>query len=548
MFRFSEWLLPVLILSITPLAVADDEADREALRIELENLTQTGYLGNSETNIAAGPLLLRMYEERGFLPAWNDQRQIAELIEAIKATAADGLDPSDYHLEQVEFAYNELLAGRLASPVEWASQDLMLTDALARLGYHQLFGKVNPYTLDSNWNFRREFNDVDPAVVIQAVIDSPSLRDYLGEVFPRGWLYRKLQAAMADYRRIAAGGGWPTIPDGPTLTPGATDKRLSVLAQRLVVTGDLEPASDVEAFTAYGEVLQQGVRNFQDRHGIDVDAVIGPATLRALNVPVGDRIRQLEINLERARWVLDDLANDFVLVNVAGFRAYVIRDRDIVWETKVQVGKTYHQSPIFRDEIKYLVFNPTWTVPFSIATKEILPKIHSNPNYFADRDFDLKTHSGKFVDPASVDWSTITARNFPYWLVQRPGPNNALGRVKFMFPNEHAVYLHDTPSKYLFSRAERAFSHGCIRVEHPFDLAEQLLGSDGWDQEKFQEVLDTGEMKTVYLSKPLPVFLLYWTAMVEPNGIVHFFDDVYSRDRAVAEALNEDFRVDLPLR
>jgi murein L,D-transpeptidase YcbB/YkuD len=269
--------------------------------------------------------------------------------------------------------------------------------------------------------------------------------------------------------------------------------------------------------------------------------------LRALNIPVEKRVEQLEVNIERARWVLDDIEDDFVLVNIAGFRAYVLRGRKVAWETKVQVGKTYHQSPVFRDEIKYVVVNPTWTVPFSIATKEILPKIKRDPNYFASRDFDLKDHSGKLIDPSSVDWSNITARNFPFWLVQRPGPNNALGRVKIMFPNKHAVYLHDTPSKVLFGRAERAFSHGCIRVENPFDFAEQLLGGDGWNQEKFQQVLDEGETKSVFLSKPLPVLLLYWTAMVEPDGVVYFYNDVYERDARIVEALNEPFRLDMPI-
>ena len=540
------WLLMFIQVFALQMAMADDEQDRNALRIELEQLVHSGFLGNSNISIASVDLLLEIYEQRNYLPAWNDQRQIGELVTAIKATAADGLDPSDYHLEQVEFGYGELFAGRQVSPEEKAVQDLIFTDSLARLGYHQLFGKVNPYTFDPNWNFRRELNDLDPASAIQSAIDSPSLIDYLGNFFPRGWFYRKLQAGLADYRQIAENGGWPVIPDGPTLKPGAGDARLPVLARRLIVSGDLAPRTGVDKLTIYDESLQQAVRHFQERHGLDTDAVIGPATLRALNVPVEKRVKQLEVNIERARWVLDDIEDDFVLVNIAGFRAYLLRDRKVVWETKVQVGKSYHQSPVFRDEIKYLVLNPTWTVPYSIATKAMLPKIKRDPNYFASRDFDLKNHSGKFIDPSGVDWSTITARNFRYWLVQRPGPNNALGRVKFMFPNKHAVYLHDTPSKALFGTAARAFSYGCIRVENPFDFAEQLLGSDGWNQQKFQQVLDTGKTKTVLLPKPLPVLLLYWTAMVKPDGTVYFFDDVYARDERIAEALDEPFRLDVP--
>jgi len=222
-----------------------------------------------------------------------------------------------------------------------------------------------------------------------------------------------------------------------------------------------------------------------------------------------------------------------------------MRDRKIAWESKVQVGKTYHQSPVFRDEMKYLVFNPTWTVPYSIASKEMLPAIQADPEYFQKRDFDVKDRSGEIIDPTTVDWSSVTRRNFGYTLVQRPGPANALGRVKFMFPNKHAVYLHDTPSKYLFEKAGRAFSHGCIRVEHPYEFAELLLGPD-WDQDKIAATLDTRKITTVSLPKSLPVLLLYWTAVVNQDGKVFFYNDVYQRDQNISTALDEPFKIELP--
>lgn len=540
--------LPLFLLLIiaAPFSIADDEANREALRIEIEHLVETGFLSTGEAEIASVDLLVEIYERRNFLPTWNDDDQIGELIMAINATEADGLDPADYHLTEIEIAIKEQQEGHPASPAQLAVRDLILTDGLARLGYHQLFGKVNPYTLDPHWNFRRELNNTDPATAIQEAIDSPSLLAYLNTIFPRAWYYQQYKVGLAAYREIAAEGGWPQIPDGRTIRPGATDARLPLLAQRLAITGDIDPVESPESIAVYDEFLQEGVKHFQNRHGLDVDAIVGRGTLGALNVPVEKRVEQLEINIERARWVLDDIEDDFVLVNIAGFRAYVIRDRKIIWETKVQVGRTYHQSPVFRDEMKYIVINPTWTVPYSIATKEMLPNLKLDANYYADREFDLKDRRGKVIDPASVDWSQVSRRNFSYTLVQRPGPSNALGRVKFMFPNAHAVYLHDTPSKYLFARADRAFSHGCIRVENPFELAEVLLGSAGWDQERFNEVLDSRETKSVFLPEPLPVLLLYWTAHVDPNGIVYFYDDVYERDEAVAAALNSRFQLDLP--
>ena len=539
-------LLVTIFLSLAVFSHADDTADREALRLEIEALMTTGRLSAGEIEIASANLLFEIYERRDFAPTWNDEDQIEELIAAIRATDDDGLNPQDYHLTEIERVFAALQEGRLSSPAEWAAHDLMLTDALARLGYHQLFGKVNPYTLDPHWNFRRELNDTDPATAIQAAIDSPSLADFLETVFPRAWVYQQYKIGLARYREIAADGGWGEIPGGPVIRPDSTDPRLPLLAQRLAITGDVTLDQQPDQMTVYDEPFQEAVKRFQERHGLIVDAIIGPSTVRALNVSAEERVRQLELNLERARWVMDDMEDDFVLVNIAGFRAYVVRDREIVWETKVQVGRTYHQSPVFRDEIKYVVINPTWTVPYSIATRDMLPAIKQDPNYLTSRNFDVKDRQGRIVDPDSIDWSQLSRRNFPYTFVQRPGPTNALGRIKFMFPNVHAVYLHDTPSRHLFSRAERAFSYGCIRVEDPFAFGEELLGSKGWTQERIEEVVDGGEMTTVYLPEPLPVLLLYWTAHVDPDGVVYFYDDVYGRDPAIARALAEPFTLDLP--
>ena len=538
-------LIMLIVLVQSPVILADADEDREAVRIEVENLLQTGRLSIDDVDIASGELLAEFYERRDYAPAWTDNEKVAELVRAIQATHADGLDPSDYHLEQVLTVQAELAAGRINSAAEIADADLTLTDSLIRLGYHQRFGKVNPYSLDPHWNFRRELNGRNPAIAIQEALDADSLITYMKEVFPRGWVYTQMRDALARYRQIVANGGWPQVPDGPTLRPGAADPRLATLMQRLAISGDMDDMKTFAPITEYDEVLQAGVRHFQTRHGLDADAIIGPATISALNVTAEQRVKQLEINLERARWVLDDIEDDFILVNIAGFRVYLLRDREVVWESKVQVGKTYHQSPVFRDEMKYLVFNPTWTVPYSIASKEMLPNIQADPEYFQKRDFDVKDRSGNIIDPTTVDWSSVTRRNFGYTLVQRPGPANALGRVKFMFPNKHAVYLHDTPSKYLFGKAERAFSHGCIRVEHPYEFAEMLMGPD-WNQDRIAATLDTQEITTVSLPEPLPVLLMYWTAVVSKDDEVFFYNDVYQRDQKISTALDEPFRIELP--
>jgi murein L,D-transpeptidase YcbB/YkuD len=535
--------LPVaLVLLANPLSlVADEQDDREALQAEIEFMYETGVLGGRGIGIAAGELIAEVYANRSFAPAWTDPEQVAELIVAIEATAAEGLDPADYYVDDVRVVYEELQAG-FSDSYARATADILLTEVLIRMGYHQLFGKVNPSTLNADWNFRRDLDGRDPAVMVQDILDSRSPAEGVMNLVPRGWLYRGLMNALAEYRRIEASGGWPSVPEGPTLMPGDADPRLSILSERLAITGDLAAAG---TFTTYDATLEAGVRSFQRRYSLAVDGVIGPATIAALNVPAEVRVEQLELSLERARWVMNGLEDDFVVVNVAGFEAYLVRKGEIAWQTRVQVGRAYRQSPIFRDEIKYLVFNPTWTVPFNIATNDLLPQIQADVGYLAARNFSVRNRDGDIIDPATIDWASLSRRNFSYTLVQEPGPENALGRVKFMFPNEHDVYLHDTPNRALFDSPERAFSSGCIRVENPFELAVELLGR-GWDRERIDAIIASGETTTVRMSEPLPILLLYWTAEVTPDGVVKFFSDIYGRDPDLARALKEPFSIDPP--
>ncbi|MGI9236845.1 MAG: L,D-transpeptidase family protein [Woeseiaceae bacterium] len=524
-------------------ALADDVANGEALRNEIEYLRETGRLSIGEVDVAAGNALAEFYERRDFAPTWTNPDQIGELLELVIASHDDGLQPEDYHAAEIERIDHELSRGVTPTPRQRAGIELLLTDSLLRLGYHQLFGRVDPSSLDPRWNFDRRPTGPDPLQTLQDAIDSPSLSEFVDKLFVRGPLYLQLRVALKEYRQIEADGGWPSIPEGATLKVGMSDERVPVLAARLAITGDMGPQRSVGE--TYTEDLEGGVRAFQGRHGLETDGAIGPATLAALNVPVETRIDQLRINLERARWVMGGIKDDFIVVNVAGFRAYLVSDRKVTWETRVQVGRPYHQTPVFRDEITYVVMNPTWTVPYSIASKEMLPRIQNDPDYFKSRTFDVRNRAGENVDPEKIDWSQLSRGNLPYTFVQRPGPRNALGRIKFIFPNKYAVYLHDTPSKSLFGRSERAFSHGCIRTQNPFDLAEILLKPKGWDRSRIDAQIESLESKTVHLAEPLPVLLLYWTADVGPNGERHFYKDVYERDEKVFAALQAPFAPEL---
>ena len=509
----------------------------ELIRQRVEELTVAGTLDVAGEPIASRQVLPRLYEQRAFAPTWRSLKQIDSLLALIDQSFGEGLDPNDYHAVAVRAARASLTDLDALPAVERAALDILLTDSVIRLGYHLRFGKVDPVALDPHWNLSRDLMGEDAAKTIQAAIDSAELPEFAAEAIPRVFLYERFMKALADYRALAAAGGWPNVPEGATLKLGMSDERVPALAARLAITGDL-PAETAQAATAaYDEAIVIGVQNFQARHGLTADGAVGRGTLAALNVPVEARIEQLQANLERARWVSFDPESEFLVVNIAGFRLYIVRRGEVVYRTRVQVGRPYRQTPVFQSEMKYLVFNPTWTVPPTIFRQDIVPQLRRNPSYLMTRGIDLFDASGTPVDATTVDW---TARSLPYRLVQQGGPDNALGRVKFMFPNDYAVYLHDTPSRDLFTRDNRAFSSGCIRVENPLELAEILLGRS-WSRERIDTLIASGRTQTVFLDKPMPLMLLYWTAEVDAEGKVLFFPDVYERDAAVIKALAEPF-------
>jgi L,D-transpeptidase YcbB len=518
-------------------SAAAQEVD-EAIRVRVEQLRATGTLEARGVGVASRQLLPRLYESRAFAPAWTSPAQIDSLLEVLAESYEEGLDPEDYHAASVRAARGALTDIERLPADERAQLDILLTDSVIRLGYHLRFGKVDPVALDPNWNESRDLMGEDPVTTIQNAIDSRSLREFADEAIPRAFLYGRFKRALAEYRALAAAGGWPTVPSGPTLKAGAADQRVPTVAQRLAVTADLSRDVAAAATAEYVAPIVAGVQSFQRRHGLAADGVIGPATLTALNVPIEVRIDQIRANLERARWVLYDPDRDYLVVNIAGFQVYLVRRDEIVWRSRVQVGRPYRQTPVFRAELTYLVVNPTWTVPSTILREDILPAVRKDPGYLARRNIDVLDNARQPVDATSVDW---TSNSFPYQLVQRPGPDNALGRIKLMFPNEHSVYLHDTPSRDLFERDSRAFSSGCIRVENPLELAEMLLGS-AWPRERLDALVGAGKTQTMLLDEPLPVMLLYWTAEVDAAGRITFYPDVYGRDPAVVAALSQIFR------
>jgi murein L,D-transpeptidase YcbB/YkuD len=495
-----------------PKAVVVDGAKR-AIAAAVESLQRGEPVVVGGETLLSTVVLPELYRRRDFTLAWTDRDARDDLQRAVQASFDDGLDPNDYHLAAID----RLRAAGPSTPEARAELDLLLTDAAVVLAYQVRFGKLGPVPVDGEWTHESAPEGPDLATVLQRGIDDERVFDTFEELKPRYPFYARLKAALAEYRRIEAAGAWVDVPVGGALKPGATDARVSVLRRRLAATGDLPAWAADDPSREYDATVEAGIRAFQERHAITPDGALGPATLRALDVPVGIRIDQIRATLERCRWVMHDPADRFVLVDIADYSLAVI-DREVpIWRTRVIVGEKLNQTPSFRADMRSIVLNPKWTIPPGIMKKEILPALSKDPGYFKRKGYTWV--KGQVVQPA--------------------GPRNPLGRIKLLLPNKHHVYLHDTPTKASFNRTNRTFSHGCVRVEHPFALAALALDDPNWTAEGLVAAASSGKTRTIVLKKPLPVLILYATASADPEGRVHFVSDVYERDPEVIRRLAE---------
>lgn len=471
----------------------------------------------------ATPDLPCFYERRGFAAAWTGDSGLRPeadaLLAAIADAAGDGLRPEDYHLSDLRQRIPQA-AGR-PSPAELAELDLELTDSFLRLAADLAHGLVNPELIYSDCAL--DVPEVDLPGVLEKALSDGSVRQALADLAPAHPEYRALKQALAVLRAVAERGGWPAVPAGPALRPGDKNERVAAVRARLEASGDLAPpapagpAAPAEERDVFDAPLHAALQSFQQRQGLDADGAVGPATLEALNVSAADRVRQIEINLDRWRWLPRDLGERYVMVNIAGFNLDVIESGKPVLSMRIVAGKPSSRTPMFTGTLTHLVLNPYWNVPPGILKNEILPKMRRDPGYLARENLEALPGGG---------------------VRQKPGPNNALGKIKFLFPNRFNVYLHDTPSRALFSRSVRTFSHGCIRVEKPLDLAEYLLRDDpAWTRKKIESVLGDGRERWIVVPHPLPVHLVYWTAWIDDAGVLHFRKDVYGRDRPLLETL-----------
>jgi len=471
------------------------------------------------------------YAETRFQPLWigpnGANGKAHEFLDILRRADREGLEPNDYPAAEIG-------ARMVSSP---ADGELLLSEALVHYVSDLRTGRLSPRTVDPALFLQP--GEIDRIAVLRAARDAPDIAAAMESFTPANPIYRRLRRVLATYREIEAGGGWPLVPEGPSLKPGMRDGRVTLLRQRLMATKDL--LHDGGEPDLYDEALQQAVERFQNRHGLDADGIAGRRTLAELNVPVKRRIEQIVVNMERWRWMPDDLGDRHILVNLAGFELDVVESGSVAMTMRIITGKPYRRTPVFSGLMTYMEFNPTWTVPPTIVKHDILPKLREDPGYLASRNMHVflgwRDDSTELAATA-IDWQAVDPKRVPYRFRQDAGPDNALGRVKFMLPNRFGIYLHDTPARELFSKTVRSFSSGCVRVEDPLGLAEYLAADlPGWDRKRIDELVASAKTTVVKLAKPLPVHLTYSTVWLGEGGTIHFRDDIYARDDLLFQAL-----------
>jgi murein L,D-transpeptidase YcbB/YkuD len=459
---------------------------------------------------------------------WVGTGRMTPFIQRLEDAQFDGLNPDDYPVDTLIDVRDSIDPNDSYSA---AQAELYYSAFFVAYAADLKIGRIAPQKVDP-----RLFRNRKTIDVLRVLTELNKQRDpskFLSNFEPHNEHYQALKRMMRLYATQADEGGWPVIEQGVALKPGMSDPRVPKIRSLLAFTGDY--TWQVTGSPIYDRQLAIAVQSFQQRHGLEAKGLIGKQSVIAMNVPPQERLQQITLNMERWRWMPDNLGENHLLVNLAAFEMQRVQSSVIVDRMDVVVGAVATQTPEFSDEMEYVEFNPTWTVPYSIATREMLPKLRANPMEYA-AEFDVFL-SGKLTSWGAIDWYAYSPGKFPFTFRQRPGPNNALGKVKFMLPNKYNIYLHDTPSKEKFASTSRAFSHGCIRLSRPFDLAYAIIGSlPGWSEQRVDDVVASGQLTRVSLPRKLPVHLIYSTAFKGENGI-EFRPDVYGRDRKLYNAL-----------
>jgi murein L,D-transpeptidase YcbB/YkuD len=537
------WRFGAVLIALSLLSACGGKAQRDATRRAAAELQHALELRPPAFVTAHhdGPRLWKsiraFYADRRYQPAWIEGTrplpQLDALLKALDNAGEHGLDPELYDLGPLSQARSQartrLLGTSGFEPDMVAPLDLRLTAAWLEYASDLANGVTARPHADPMWKVKPRAVNLLP--ILKSALDGKRVEEALRELAPSNDEYRRLQEAREHYLQLAKAGGWPTLPASLTLKPGQRSPNVPVLAKRLATTGDLRSSAESHGQT-YDDELQEAVRHFEARHGLPDSRVLTRPVVAAMNVPVTTRIRQIELNMERWRWFPRDLGAVHIRVNVPEYHLDLWDHGRVALAMNVIVGAVDKPTPIFSDTMTTVAFAPYWNMPASIANDETLPEVVSDPEYLARNNIEVVSTNGDVIDPTTIDWSEAQEEEtFPYRFRQRPGTANSLGRVKFLFPNDFDVYLHDTPAAALFSKTYRALSHGCVRVQDPVKLAQYLLrASPRWDAGHIEQAMDAPEEQQVKLPEPIPVHLMYWTARVDPDGTIRFFDDIYGHD------------------
>jgi murein L,D-transpeptidase YcbB/YkuD len=478
--------------------------------------------------------LAQFYADNGQHLAWCDDSgktlpAAATLLDALRRAGQHGLDPEDYALGRLVSLEAQIGKAPFddAAVARLADFDLLMTAAFFRYASDVSTGRMHPDEIRNDWHTSSP--ELDPLTKLDEALKTGTLAQLLEMLPPPHKDYARLRDALKTLRDVNAAGGWPAIPAGPKLLRGSRGPRVALLRQRLA-----EPAGEL-----FDASLEGALRRAQETYGIAPDGKLGAATLAELNVPAAQRIAQVELNLERWRWIPRELGDPHVLVNIPGFNLELVHGGVTAWRTRIVVGNAFTPTPVFSDRIVAVTVNPPWNVPESIAVSEYLVELKKDSSALKRHGLRLlkgpESHPVE-IDPATVNWKKLGDDDFPYRLRQDPGPDNALGRVKFELTNDFHIYLHDTPARSLFGHVDRDLSHGCIRVESPLDLARQLLGDATPDV--LSDALDQKEERHIGVKPPVPIHILYLTAWADDAGGLHFAPDIYAFDESQRIALD----------
>jgi murein L,D-transpeptidase YcbB/YkuD len=534
------------------------QASPDEIREALERQLRTAPVSDQGANRPSNPAfptrqtLVDFYARRGERLAWCSENgallpEADTLVHALKDAGRDGLDPDAYAVAAIERlrAPQRQGEGGDAPADRRADLDLLLTTAFFRYASDLSTGRVHPSEIRPEW--MTEPPELDLAAGLDQALSAHDLDRLLAGLPPPHPGYARLRDALVDLRKTAQAGGWSPVPAGPALKKGSRGARVAALRQRLGVRpGVLAAMSAQGSSVVFDAGLDEAVRDFQQRHGLEPDGLVGKTTLAALNVPIEERIRQVELNLERWRWMPRRLGDPHVEVNIPGFELRLVRGDRSELQSRVVAGSAFTPTPVFADRIVAVVANPTWNVPRELATREYLPELRLDPKLFQRHGIrifeapkggpakDKKDEDLREVDPGRVKWKRVDADEFDYVLRQDPGPDNALGRMKFQLTNDFQIYLHDTPARTAFDQTSRDLSHGCIRVERAHDLAQAILGDAA---PRLEEALQTNDERSIPVRPPVPIQILYLTAWVDDERALHFAPDVYEFDAPQQAAL-----------